>query len=92
MIELWEIRNKEVHGKDEATKQLKKKANAAISVRALYNLQEQARPSNSFLFYPDVEEEIKHAIAAKLERFIAMKIRPIHNNVYKWADQATSIK
>ena len=40
MIELWEIRNKEVHGKEEATKQQKRKAKAAISTRFLHNLQE----------------------------------------------------
>ena len=90
MIELWKIRNKEVHGKDKATKQQKRKAKAAISVRALQDLQEQAHPSDSFLFYPDVEEEIKHALAAKLEGFIAIKNRPIYNSVSKWANQATS--
>ena len=63
MIVLWEIRNEEVHGKEEeATKQQKRKAKAAISVRALHKLQDQVCPSDSFLFYPDMEEEIKHAI------------------------------
>ena len=32
MIELWEIRNEEVHGKEEAVKQQKRKAKAVISV------------------------------------------------------------
>ena len=32
MVDLWEIRNKEVHGKDKAMKQQKRKAKAAISV------------------------------------------------------------
>ena len=32
MIDLWEIKNKEVHGKEEAAKQQKRKAKAAISV------------------------------------------------------------
>ena len=90
MIQLQEIRNEKVHGKDEATKQQKRKAKAVISVRALHNLEEQVRPSNSFLFYPDVEEEIEHATTVKLEGFIAIKTRPIHNSVSKWADQATS--
>ena len=31
-----------------------------------------------------------HATAAKLEGFITMKNRPIHNSGSKWADQATS--
>ena len=46
MIDLWEMRNKDVHGKEEVTKQQKRKAKAAISVRALYKLKEIARPSS----------------------------------------------
>ena len=61
--------------------QQKRKAKAAVSVRALDELQDQARPSNAFLFYQDVEEEIENATAAKLEGFIAMKTRPITNSV-----------
>ena len=90
MLDLWEIRNEEVHGKEEATKQQKRKAKAAISVWALHDLQEQARPSDSFLFYSDVEKEIEHATAAKLKGFIVMKTRPIHNSVSKWAKRSTS--
>ena len=59
-------------------------------MQALHDLQEIARPSDSFLFYQDVEEEIKHALAAKPEGFIVMKSRPIHNSVGKWAKQAKS--
>ena len=87
MIELLEIRNKEVHGKDEATKQQKRKAKTAISIQALHNLQEKDCPKNSYLlFYPDVEEDIEHTTATKLEGFIAIKTRPIHNSVSKWAN------
>ena len=89
MIDLWEMRNEEVHGKEEATKQQKRKDKAAITVRTLHKLEEQARPSDSFLFYSDVEAEIKNATAAKLEAFIAMKTRPIHNSVRKWAKRST---
>ena len=53
-IEKWEV-----HGKEEATKQQKRKDKAAISVRALHKLEEIARPSDSFLFYHDVEKEIE---------------------------------
>ena len=55
-VDLWEIRNEEVHDKEEAAKQQKRKAKAAISVWTLHELQDQARPSNAFLFYQDVEE------------------------------------
>ena len=71
----------EVSVKEEATEQKKKKSKAAISVRALHDLQDIASLSDPFLFYPDVEEKIKQATAAKLEEFIVMKTRPIHNSV-----------
>ena len=51
MIDLWEMRNKGVHGKEDVTKQQKRKAKAAISVRALHKLEEIACPSDSMLFY-----------------------------------------
>ena len=89
IIDRWEINNKEVHGKEEAAKQQKRKATTAISVRALHNLQDQARPRNSFLFYQDLWEEIKHTSASKLEEFIVMKSRPITNGVSKWDKRAT---
>ena len=88
MIDLWEMRNKDVHGKEEVTKQQKRKAKAAISVKALHKLEEITRPSDSMLFYQDVEKEIEQGTAAKLEGFIAMKTRPIHNSVKKWAVRA----
>ena len=47
MIELWEMRNEEVHGKEAAAIEQKRKERAAITVRALHNLEEQARPSDS---------------------------------------------
>ena len=52
-IDLWELRNEEVQDKEEATK---RKAKALIRVQVLHDLQEIARPSDSFVFYPDVEE------------------------------------
>ena len=75
------MRNEEFHGKEGAPKQQEMKAKEAISVWDLHDLREQARPGNSFLFYPDVKEEIEHAAAAKLEGFITIKTRPIHNSV-----------
>ena len=56
-------------GGSKAAKQQKRKTKVAISVRVLHNLQDQAHISNAFLFYQDLEKEIEHAIAAKLECF-----------------------
>ena len=40
MIDLWEMREGEVYGKEEVTKQQKGKEKVAISVRDLHKLQE----------------------------------------------------
>ena len=88
IIDLWELRNEEVHGKEEVTKQQKRKAKAAINVQALHKLEEIARPSDSFLFYNDIEKEIEQGTAVKLEGFIAMETGRIHNSVKKWAERA----
>ena len=59
-------------------------------MRDLHKLQEIASPSDSMLFYQDVEKEIEQGTMAKLEGFAAMKPRPIHNSVKKWTDRAIS--
>lgn len=41
MIQLWEMRNNQVHGNEEVVKQQKRKAKAAISVCLLYDLQNE---------------------------------------------------
>ena len=56
MLELWELRNDEVQGKEEAAIEHKRKERAAMTVWELHKLEEHARPSDSNLFYQDVEE------------------------------------
>ena len=56
----------------------------------MHKLQEIAWMSDTMLFYEDVEKEMKCGTAATLEGFVAMKTRPIHNSVKKWADRAIS--
>ena len=67
------MRNDEVHGKEAASIEQKRKERAAITVRELHKLEEQARPSDSNLFYQDVEATIKRVTAPTLEAFIAIK-------------------
>ena len=90
MIDLWKMRNEDVHGKEEVTKQQKRKTKEVISVSVSHKLKEIARRSDSMLFYQDVEKEKEQETAAKLERYITMKTRPIYHSVYKWADRAIS--
>ena len=59
-------------------------------MRDLHKLQEIACPSDSMLFYQNMEKEIEQGTAATLEGFVAMKTRPLKNSVKKWADRAIS--
>ena len=83
------MRNEEVHGKEEATIQQKRKEKAAITIGALHKLEETAPPSNSNLFYQDVEATIEQVSAVTLEAFITMKTRAINNSVQEWAKRST---
>ena len=76
---IWERRN---------NKTTNKKRKTATRVRELHKLQEIARPSDAKLFYADVDKHIETSTAATLEGFVAMKTKPIHNNVKQWADRA----
>ena len=67
MIDLWDMRNDDVHGKEEVTKQQKRKDKAAISVRALHKLEEIACPSDSFLFYHNLKKEKEQGTVVKLK-------------------------
>ena len=83
------MRNKEVHGKETASIEQKRKERAAITVQELHKLEEQSRPSDSILFYQDVKATIEQVPAATLEAFIAMKTKSINNSVREWAKQST---
>ena len=85
MIEIWEMRNKEVHGKEAASIEQKRKERAAITVRELHKLEEQSQPSVFILFYQDVEATIERVQATTLEAFIAIKTKSIKNSVQEWA-------
>ena len=89
MLELWELRNDEIHGKEEAAIEHKRKERVAMTVRQLHKLEEHARPSDSNLFYQDMEATIERVPAATLEAFIAMKTKAIHNSVREWAKRST---
>ena len=60
-------------------------------MRALHKLKEiLSCPSDSMLFFWDVERKIEQGTAAKLEGFIVMKTISIHTSVKKWDDRAKS--
>ena len=82
------MRKEEVYGKEEGTRQQIRKEKAATRVRELHKLQETERPSDSKIFYADMERQIETSTAATLEGFVAMHTKSIHNSVKQWADRA----
>lgn len=78
MIIKWlEIRNWDVHCKEEVGKQKNRKAKAEISAWALHKLKDQVLPNNTFLFYQDVEEEEKKKQQLNCKDFVTMKTKAI---------------
>ena len=68
------------------TKEKRKGSNRRASFTQIIRTK---RPSDSILFYQDVEATIERVPAATLETFIAMKTKAINNSVREWAKRST---
>ena len=84
-IELWELRNEEVHGKTEEQQERTRKAKLMTEVRRLNSLRTKARPSDECLFIDNVDEFIEKSSAKSIATFISSHRRAIVNSVKKWA-------
>ena len=87
-IELWELRNEEVHGKTNEQQQRRRKERLCIEVRALHAMKDKVRPSDSYLFHPDVEEYLEAATASTIANYIVSHRKYILGSVDKWAKKA----
>ena len=73
MIDLWEIRNKEIHDKDKTKRSKRGKPRQQSVCETYINYRIKPVQVMHSYFYWDVEEEIEHATAAKLEGFITIE-------------------
>ena len=89
MIELWELRNTEVHGKEENHKQKVRKDRASKIVRELHGQQDLTRPSDGHLFHPNVDEYIEESEAIQLKTYVQIHTAPIMSSIKKWAENST---
>ena len=90
-IQLWETRNREVHG-DKHTTDTRQKLETfhrrkAIHelIKKLYAMEDKIRPSDKFLF-PDLDILLAKDTAS-LREYVSSHRKAIRNSVQKWAQQ-----
>jgi NAD-dependent dihydropyrimidine dehydrogenase PreA subunit len=84
-IDLWEIRNEEVHGKTIEQQENIRKTKLSLEVRKLNSMKDQARPSDMCLFHENEEEYIEHSTAQMIATWVSSHRRAILNSVKRWA-------
>jgi hypothetical protein len=94
-IQLWELRNEEVHGKTAEQQDRTRKTKLSIDARKLNELKDKARPVDMGLFHADIEEYLERSTAQTIGTYISSHRKAIANSVKKFADAskagATSI-
>ena len=88
IIDLWKIRNDEVHG---ITKEIQEKRRKHRLVDKVKNLNEQknkARPADMGLFHENIDQYIEDSTARTLANYISSHSKAIKNSVTKWAKQS----
>ena len=84
-IDLWELRNEEVHGKTIEQQENIRKEKLSLEVRKLNSLKDQARPSDMCLFHENEEEYIEQSTAQTISTWVSSHRKAIFNSVKKWA-------
>ena len=87
-IDLWELRNEEVHGKTTEQQESIRKGKLRLEVSKLNSMKDKARPSDMCLFHDNEEEYIEASTAQTISTWVSSHRREILNSVKKWALQA----
>ena len=77
---LWEIRNKEVHGKTKERNGTLQKKKLTIETKRLNSTKDEARPGNQFLFHDNVDEFIKKSSANRIGEWVCSHRNAIKNS------------
>lgn len=84
-IKLWELRNKEVHGKTVEQKDVDtRNIKLGVDTRKLNELKDKARPVDMGLFHTDIEEFLEKLTAQTIASFISSHGKTIANSVRKY--------
>ena len=74
-IKVWELRNKELHGKSGCSKIRKKQLE--MEVQELQLLKEKACPQDAFMFIKDVDNYLEKATVTTLATYLVMTKRAV---------------
>jgi hypothetical protein len=95
-IQLWELCNKEVHGKTVEQQERTRKTKLSTDARKLNELKDKARPVDMGLFHTDIKAFLDKLAAQTIATYISSHRKAIANSVKKYTAAsragATSIK
>ena len=81
-IQVWELRNRELHGDKGCSKVRKQRLE--MEVRDLQLLKEKPRPQDNFMFVKDIDKYLEKATVSTLTAYLAMTKKAILGSVKKW--------
>jgi hypothetical protein len=88
LIELWKIRNDEVHGIKKEIQEKQRKHRLIDKVKQLNEPKNKARPADMGLFHANIDQCIEDSTARALANYISSHSKAIKNSVTKWAKQS----
>ena len=83
LIQLWEIRNEEVHGKTNERNVTLQKKKLTIETKMLNSMKNEVIPGNQFLFHKNVDEFIEKLSAKRIGSWVCRHRNAIKNSVKK---------
>ena len=84
VIELWEIRNGQVHGRTNKEREQKRKSRHIQELKKLFEKKNDVRPADIVLFPEDEDEFIEKSTAQGIADYISMHSKAIKNSVNDW--------
>ena len=82
-IWLWEIKNKEIHGKTKERNETMWKKKLTIETKQLNSIRNKVRPVNKFLFYDNVDKFIEKSSTKRICSCVCSHHNAIKNSVSK---------
>ena len=81
MIELWEIRNGQVHGRTNKEREQKRKSRHLQELKKLFEKKNDVHPADIVLFPENEEEFIEKNTAQGIADYLSMNTKVIKNSV-----------
>ena len=85
IIELWEQRNKDLHGRTDKEAEKLRKEKLIEKARGLNSLRKDVRPIDRWLFHNNFEQFITRSSSNQILHWISFNERAIKNSVKQWS-------